>query len=198
MEHRAADGLQENGWIKRSQQGDAEAFGRLVELHQHRVFSVAYHLIRRPEEVEDLVQEVFVKAFVAIRSFGFQASFGTWLSRITVNHCYDYLRHRRGARVTPFADMSEDRQRALERRFERPEAGASTDEDKIAARELAAKLLDRAAPDDRIILTLRELDGMSIEEIGQVLRIRPTNVKVRLRRARKRLMEDLKRLREGK
>ncbi len=72
-----------------------EAFGPLVEKHQQRVFSLVYHLVRRRDEVEDLAQEIFIKAFRAIRSYNFQSSFATWLSRIATNHCYDYLRHER-------------------------------------------------------------------------------------------------------
>jgi RNA polymerase sigma-70 factor (ECF subfamily) len=135
---------------------------------------------------------------MGVRSYSFQASFGTWLSRIAVNHCYDYLRRQRVSRVEYYADISEGRQRQVETRFEQPNRGQSSHEDQIAARELVAKLLDRARPDDRIILTLKELDGMSIEETGDILGIKPANVKVRLHRARKRMLEDLKRLREGK
>jgi len=198
MEHRNTEIAQEGEWIRRSQNGHPEAFGQLAERYQRRIFALVYHLIRRPAEVEDMVQEIFIKAFAAVRSYSFQASFGTWLSRIAINHCYDYLRRQRASRVTYYADMPEERQRQLENRFERPGPGESTHEDQIAARELVGKLLERAAPNDRIILSLKELDGLSMEEIGDTLRIKPANVKVRLHRARKRMLEDLKRLREGK
>ena len=83
---------QEVEYIRRVQKGDSEAFGLLVEKYQQRIFSIVFHLVRRRDEVEDLAQEVFFKAFRAIRSYNFQSSFATWLSRIAVNHCYDYLR----------------------------------------------------------------------------------------------------------
>jgi RNA polymerase sigma-70 factor, ECF subfamily len=198
MEHPRAEAAEENEWIQRSRNGEPEAFGRLAERYQRRIFSLVYHIIRRPTDVEDMVQEILVKAFVGLRGYNYEASFGTWLSRIAVNHCYDYLRRQRSARVTYYADMSEERQRQLESRFEQPGPGNLSHEDQIAARDLVGKLLDRAAPEDRIMLSLRELDGLSINEIGEVLRIKPSNVKVRLHRARKRMLEDLKRSREGK
>jgi RNA polymerase sigma-70 factor (ECF subfamily) len=198
MENPRPEVAQEKEWIERSRNGEPQAFGQLAERYQRRIFSLVYHLIRRPTDVEDLVQEILVKALVGIRTYNYKASFGTWLSRIAINHCYDYLRRQRASRVTYYADMPEERQRQLENRFERPGLGESTHEDQIAARELVGKLLERAAPNDRIILSLKELDGLSMEEIGDTLRIKPANVKVRLHRARKRMLEDLKRLREGK
>jgi RNA polymerase sigma-70 factor (ECF subfamily) len=198
MGNRQAEIAQEGEWVKRSQNGEREAFGYLVERYQRRIVSLVYHLVRQPIEVEDLVQDIFVKAFMAVRSYSFQASFGTWLSRIAVNHCYDYLRRRRVSRVDYYAEMSEERRRQVEIQFERPNPGQLSHEDRIAARDLVAKLLDRASPDDRIILSLKNLEDLSIEEIGAILGIKPANVKVRLHRARKRMLEDLKRLREGK
>ena len=90
---------QEVEWIRSAQRGNSEAFGLLVEKYQQRVFGLVYHLVHRRDEVEDLAQEIFIKAFRAIRSYNFQSSFITWLSRIGTNHCYDYLRHERISRI---------------------------------------------------------------------------------------------------
>src|ERR1035438_4234319 len=114
MANSAAEAAQEIEAIKRAQRGDAEAFGPLVQKHQQRVFALVYHLVRRRDEVEDLVQEVFIKAFRAIRSYNFQSSFGTWLSRVATNHCYDYLRHERASRVSFYWQMGENSQQELE------------------------------------------------------------------------------------
>ena len=198
MENPSPGAAEEREWIERSRNGEPEAFGQLAGRYQRRIFALVYHLVRRPTDVEDLVQEILVKAFVGLRGYNYQASFGTWLSRVAVNHCYDYLRRLRAGRVTYYADMSEERQRQVESRFEQPGPGVLTPEEQIAARDMVGNLLKRASPEDRIILSLRELDGLSIDEIGEILRIKPSNVKVRLHRARKRMLEDLKRLREGK
>src|SRR5579864_4715676 len=114
MENPGAQVAQEVEWIKRAQQGEPEAFTPLVHKHQQRVFSLVYHLVRRRDEVEDLAQEIFIKAFRAIRSYNFQSSFATWLSRIATNHCYDFLRHERASRVSFYWQMGEHSQQELE------------------------------------------------------------------------------------
>lgn len=182
-------------WVRRVQQGDQEAFGTLVENHQRRVRSLVFHVVRRRDEVEDITQEIFIKAFKAIRSYNFESSFGTWLGRITVNHCYDYLRREQKARVRYYWQMPED---AGQRFAELPDSEQSlTIEDRTALKDLAGKLLERAPADDRMILTLKEIEDHSVEEIAELLNLRVNTVKVRLHRARKRMIEDLKRLRAG-
>ena len=81
--------------IRRCTAGDRGAFQELVALHQRRVFSLLYRLIRRREDVEDLAQEVFLKVHVSLGSYDGRSPFGTWLGRITINHAYDYLRRQR-------------------------------------------------------------------------------------------------------
>ncbi len=184
-------------WIKRAQRGEHEAFGHLVERFQRRVFSLVYHLLRRRDEVEDLAQEIFLKAFKAIRSYNFESSFATWLSRIAVNHCYDYLRRERASRVSYYWQMSEESQRSVESRLETHGEAALNAEELAALQDLVGKLLARAPADDRVILTLKELEGCSVEEIAEILKLKTSTVKVRLHRARKRMLEDFKRWRQS-
>ena len=198
MPNSPAELAQEIQAIRRAQQGDSEAFGPLVQKHQQRVFALVYHLVRRRDEVEDLAQEIFIKAFRAIRSYNFQSSFSTWLSRIATNHCYDYLRHERASRVSFYWQMGEDSQRELESNVESLPEDALDHEEKTVLRDLVGKLLDRAPENDRQILVLKELQDYSVEEIAEFLNLKPTTVKVRLHRARKRMLEDLKQWREEK
>ncbi len=135
--------------------------------HQQRVFSLVYHLVRRRDEVEDLVQEVFIKAFRAIRSYNFQSSFATWLSRIATNHCYDYLRHERASRVSFYWQMGEDKQRELENSVESQPADELDHEERTVLHDLVDKLLSRAPENDRTILILKELQDYSVEEIAR-------------------------------
>jgi RNA polymerase sigma-70 factor, ECF subfamily len=184
---------QEVGWIKRAQGGDREAFGLLVEQHQRRVFSLVFNLVRRHEEVEDLGQEIFIKAYRSIRTYNFRASFAAWISRIAVNHCYDYLRRERASKISYYSEISEEAQHAIE-----AHAGVKEQEileEQTSARELAGKLLERAPAEDRVVLTLKEIEGRPIEEIAEMLNLNPSTVKVRLHRARKRMLEDLQRWR---
>jgi RNA polymerase sigma-70 factor (ECF subfamily) len=196
MENSGAQVAQEIQWIKRAQQGDSEAFGPLVQKHQHRVFSLVYHLVRRRDEVEDLAQEIFIKAFRAIRSYNFQSSFATWLSRIATNHCYDYLRRERASRVSFYWQIGENSQQELEDNAESQPEQVLDHEEQAVLKDLVDKLLDRAPENDRKILVLKELEDYSVEEIAEVLKLKPTTVKVRLHRARKRMLEDMRRWRE--
>jgi RNA polymerase sigma-70 factor (ECF subfamily) len=198
MANSAAETAQEIEAIKRAQGGDSEAFGPLVQKHQQRVFSLVYHLVRRRDEVEDLVQEIFIKAFRAIRSYNFQSSFGTWLGRVATNHCYDYLRRERASRVSFYWQMGEDSQRELEDNAEGPPEAGIDHEHRTVLRDLVDKLLQRAPENDRQILVLKELEDNSVDEIAEILGLKATTVKVRLHRARKRMLEDLQKWREEK
>jgi RNA polymerase sigma-70 factor (ECF subfamily) len=185
--------------IRRAQRGEGEAFGPLVERHQQRIFSIVFHLVRRRDEVEDLAQEIFFKAFRAIRSYNFQSSFATWLSRIAVNHCYDYLRRVRASHLSYYSEMTEERARDLERKAESPPPQGLDHGEKVALRDFVGRLLERAPEDDRLVLTLKELEDYSVEEIADLLKLKRSTVKVRLHRARKRMLGDLERWRqEGK
>ena len=198
MANSAAETAQEIEAIKRAQSGDSEAFGPLVQKNQQRVFSLVYHLVRRRDEVEDLVQEIFIKAFRAIRSYNFQSSFGTWLGRVATNHCYDYLRHERASRVSFYWQMGENSQRELENNAESPPEAGIDHEHRTVLRDLVDKLLQRAPENDRQILVLKELEDNSVDEIAEILGLKATTVKVRLHRARKRMLEDLQKWREEK
>jgi len=185
-------------WIRRCQSGDTEAFAPLVETYKRRIFHLVFHLVRRREDVEDLVQEIFMKAFAAISSYNFQSAFGTWLNRIAVNHCYDYLRRHRASRVSYFWEMSEEGQRGIESTARSPEPGGLNNEEHLAVDDLVSKLLARAPAEDRIILTLKEIEEKSVEEVAEILSLKSSTVKVRLHRARKRMVKDLKKWQEGR
>lgn len=186
---------QEAEWIRGAQAGDREAFGRLVERYQRRVFSLVSRLVRQKGDVEDLAQEVFVKAFRAIRSYNFQASFGAWIGRIAVNHCYDYLRHLRSSRLSYYWQLPDEGRRALATGPEPQGRGVLTVEEQTALKEIVERLLDRAPAEDRTILVLKDIEELSVEEIAATMGWSESKVKVRLHRARKRMLADLKRWR---
>lgn len=198
MVHSRPDPSQEADWIRLCQSGEKEAFAPLVDAYQRRVFSIVYHLVRRRNDVEDIVQEIFMKAFAAIGSYNSQSSFGTWLNRIAVNHCYDYLRRQRSSRVSYFWEMSEEGQRQIEAHTQSPKESGLNREEKLAAGDLAGKLLARAPAEDRVILTLKEIEDRSVEEVSEILGLKVSTVKVRLHRARKRMVRDFEKWQEGR
>ena len=198
MAHSRPDPSQEAEWIRLCQSGQKEAFAPLVEAYQRKIFSIVFHLVRRRNDVEDIVQEIFMKAFAAIESYNSQSSFGTWINRIAVNHCYDYLRRQRSSKVTYFWEMSEEGQRQIETHTQSPEEGGLDSAEKLALGDLVNKLLGRAPAEDRVILTLKEIEDKSVEEISEILGLKLSTVKVRLHRARKRMVKDLENWQEGR
>jgi len=185
-------------WIRRTQQGDGDAYALLVARYERRVFSVVYRILHRREEVEEVSQEIFIKAFVAVRNYHFDAAFGTWLMRIAINHCYDQLRRRRSSRVTYFSEMTPEGEQAVVLGTESGEVSGGRVQADIENRDLVDKLLERAPPEDRVILTLKEIEDLSVEEISKLLKLKSSTVKVRLHRARKRMLADFRRWQEGK
>ncbi len=184
--------------IKAAQRGEREAFGSLVERYQRRVLSHVARLVRRRDDVEDIAQEVFIKAFRAVRTYNFQSSFAAWLSRVTVNHCYDYLRRERASRLNFDWQAPEGEQDEFDTRVEKAEDKSLDPEKQAVLRELVGKLLDRAPADDRVVLVLKEVEGMLVEEIAEILNLKMSTVKVRLHRARKRMLEDFRSLEGGR
>ncbi len=186
---------EERDLIGRAQRGDQEAFAALLRLHRRRVFALIGHLVRQPADIEDLAQQVFLKVYRALGRFNFQASFSTWLHRIVVNECYDHLRRHRARKSSAGNEVAVEDLAELERlgaagNSPRPLDAAR----RLELRQTVEQLFARLPADDRLLLALRELEGLSMEEIARVLGVKENTVKVRLFRARKRLVEIHRRL----
>jgi len=173
--------------VCRAQSEDREAFEELVRRHQHRVFAVAGGILRRREDVEDIAQQVFVKAFFSLKRFDQRAAFSTWLYKITVNECWDLLRKKKVRPLVYESDLSEEQARQVLSSGEKGSEGPDISE-RIEARERVERLLEGLDERDRLMLILKEVEGFSIEEIAAVLDLNGNTVKVRLFRARRRVV----------
>ena len=162
---------EEARWVEASRGGDADAFERLILLHQHRVFKLAGRFFRRREDVEDAAQETFLRAWTKLGSYRAEAPFEHWLTRVCLNLCYERLRKRR-----PDAETSVE---AIA-----PPAAPQTD---LTASMEVERLLVQLDPKDRFMLLLLEGEGWSVAEVAERLGWSRTNVKVRAHRARRRL-----------
>lgn len=163
--------------------GEAPAFDALVERWRDRVFRLAHRFCRRPEEAEEIAQEVFVKAWRALPGYRREAPFGHWLLRIATRACYDALRRRRRVETT-LAELTEDAGRWLDAALSGASLEAAEAEE---ARRVAADLLDRLPPRDRIVLVLMDLEGMSAADVAAATGSTRAAVKVRALRARRAL-----------
>jgi RNA polymerase sigma-70 factor, ECF subfamily len=173
--------------VRRAQREDKEAFEELIRRHQHRVFAVASGILRRREDVEDIAQQVFVKAYFSLKRFDQRAAFSTWLYKITVNECWDLLRKKKVRPLVYEADLSEEQARMIESSGEKRSTAPDISE-RLEARERVERLLKDLDERDRLMLILKEVEGFSIEEIAEVLELNANTVKVRLFRARRRVV----------
>ncbi len=177
--------------VRRAQGEDKEAFEELIRRHQHRVFAVAGGILRRREDVEDVAQQVFVKAYFSLKRFDQRAAFSTWLYKITVNECWDLLRKKKVRPLVYESDLSEEQARQVMASGEKENPGPDISE-KLVARERVERLLKGLDERDRMMLVLKEVEGFSIEEIAEVLNLNGNTVKVRLFRARRRVVSQAK------
>jgi len=177
--------------IKATLAGDDGAFAHLVGRHKQRVFALAARFARDGDELEDICQEVFIKAFTNLRSFRQDAPFEHWLSRIAVRSCHDALRNRR----------HEKNHRPLEdHAFQVQDRSADARDEARQARELLKVAMARLKPDECLVITLLELEGYSLDEAAAMTGWSSANVKVRAFRARqalKRILEASDERRHG-
>ncbi|MBI4463291.1 MAG: RNA polymerase sigma factor [Acidobacteria bacterium] len=171
--------------VRRCQLGDQEAFRLLVERYQRKVFSVVHALIRRRADVEDIAQQVFTKIYFGLQRFDARSALLTWIYKITVNECYDYLRKQRSDRMLCLAEMSEEQARELHNTPQRE----ISPEQKTEIAQLVSLLLGKVSPEERLLLLMKEMEGYSIQELAHLFRWNENTVKVRLFRARKKLVQ---------
>ncbi len=189
-EDRAAEPVASSGdreLVQRAKREEKEAFEELIRRHQQRVFAVAGGILRRREDVEDIAQQVFVKAYFALKRFDQRAAFSTWLYKITVNECWDLLRKKKVRPLVYESDLSEEQARQVISSAEKKSGGPAVSE-RLEARQRVERLLEGLEDRDRLMLILKEVEGFSIEEIAEVLDLNANTVKVRLFRARRRVV----------
>jgi RNA polymerase sigma-70 factor (ECF subfamily) len=175
--------------------GDAASFEPLVEKYSPRVFATARRYARRDSEVEDIAQEVWLKAFDKLKSFRGEAPFEHWLMRMTVRTCYDFLRGHQRNRESSFSELSEPENDWLERFVAAPE---SASEHADAAKLLIGRVMEKLSPSARLVITLLEIEDRSVKEIAQLTGWSVPLVKVRAFRARAEMRKILAKMTKEK
>jgi RNA polymerase sigma-70 factor (ECF subfamily) len=171
--------------------GATASFEPLVVKYSPRVFATARRYARRESEVEDIVQEVWSKAFQKLSSFRGDAPFEHWLMRLAVRTCYDFLREHQRNRETTFTELSEPESDWLDRFIAAPE---EANEDADAARALVERVLAMLSPPARLVITLLEIEDRSVKEIAELTGWSVPLVKVRAFRARAEMRKCLQRI----
>jgi len=175
--------------------GDAGSFEPLVEKYSPRVFATARRYARRESEVEDIVQEVWVKAFQKLSSFRGEAPFEHWLMRLAVRTCYDFLRGHQRNRETSFSELTEAEDDWLDRFVNQPD---SISENADAARMLVERVMEELSPPARLVITLLEIEDRSVKEISKLTGWSVPLVKVRAFRARAEMRKIVARIAKEK
>ena len=179
--------------VARAGAGDQEAFEQLVRDNQNRVYSLAVRLVGDREEAADLAQEAFLKAWQGLASFQGESSFATWIYRLTTNVCIDYLRRKkRRQEVEPAVSLDDE-----DSGWAEPADAGQDPQRKLEEAERSRALsrgLERLPEHQRQVLVMRELSGLSYQEIGAATGLDLGTVKSRIARARlalrKILLED--------
>jgi RNA polymerase sigma-70 factor, ECF subfamily len=175
--------------------GDAASFEPLIAKYSPRVFATARRYARRESEVEDIVQEVWLKSFQKLSSFRGDAPFEHWLMRLTVRTCYDFLRGHQRNREMNFSEISEPEEDWLERFVAEP---GNADDNADAAKQLINRILEQLSPPARMIITLLEIEEKSVKEIAKLTGWSVALVKVRAFRARAEMKKCLAKLAKDK
>jgi RNA polymerase sigma-70 factor (ECF subfamily) len=175
--------------IRRAQRGDLSAFGNLVQQCRRRTMGVVRRMISCKEDTEDVAQEVFFRMHTSLGRLRQPAAFDFWLYRLTLNAAYDYLRRRP---LRPDVLMAEMEERELN------DAAASAswqvlrdEQDRRRTIEYVDSLLANLSPMDRVLIVMREVEGLTMQEMGAVLGVTVGAAKLRLFRARIRLRRIL-------
>jgi RNA polymerase sigma-70 factor (ECF subfamily) len=176
--------------IQKAQQGDAPAFNHVVTAYRRRILGTISRLIGRPEDVEDVAQEVFIRLYFSLGQLRTPEVFEPWLYRLTVNASYDYLRKSRRRIESRMADLSEQQVMMAD-----AVAGSriqNEETEKRRVRDTVQEVLGTVSEDDRILLTLKEVEGLSLKELEKIYDVNENALKVRLFRARQRVLKKMK------
>jgi RNA polymerase sigma-70 factor, ECF subfamily len=176
-------------------EGNSAAFEPLVVRYSPRIFATARRYARRDSEVEDIAQEIWLKAFQKLAGFRGEAPFEHWLMRLAVRTCYDFLRGHQRNRETSFTELSQPESDWLDRFVTAPK---DADENASAAHQLVERILAMLSPPARMVITLLEIEDRSVKEIADLTGWSVPLVKVRAFRARAEMRKCLQRITRDK
>ncbi len=173
--------------IERARSGDDVAFNEVVRTYRKRILGTISRLIGRPEDVEDVGQDVFLRLYYSMEQLRTADMFEPWLYRLTVNAAYDYLRKQKRKKESRISDLSETQVTLADAAA----GGLATQEEqrKSGIREFVQRLLGSVSEEDRLLLLMKEVEGLSVKDLEKVYGINENAVKVRLFRARQRVLK---------
>ena len=178
-----ADERTDDALVAAASAGEEEAFEKLFDRHRRQVARIAGRFFAQREQIEEIIQDTFTKIYFALHTYHgtHEASFKAWLAQISVNACYDHLRRARRRPEHTLGDFTENESQDITTQLR---AAHSDIEGALISRDLALKLLARISAEDRLVLTLLDVEGFSVAEIAEMTSWSISKVKVRAHRAR--------------
>ena len=188
--------LQDDSLIRRAAAQDAAAFEQLMLLHQKPVYNICWRMAGNAEDALDLSQEVFLKAYRNIGNFDERSQFSTWIYRITANTCIDEIRKRKGRQSFSLEEELEGEEGSMQRQV--ADAGETPEESMLREEQKSEILqaLESLSPEHKVAVILRDIKGLSYEEIAEILELTLGTVKSRISRGRNQLKQEILKLRE--
>ena len=188
--------LKERELIRKAKQGDMLAFEELILKHEKIVYNVALRMMNHSEDAKDISQEVFLKAYRSLVNFDERSAFSTWLYRITHNTCIDEMRKRKGKQSYSLEEELENEEGSMQRQI--ADEG-DTPEESLLRQEQKSEILqalDTLSEEHKAAIILRDVKGLSYEEIAEILELSLGTVKSRISRARNQLKIEILKIRE--
>jgi RNA polymerase sigma-70 factor (ECF subfamily) len=182
--------------IERARSGDDGAFNQVVQVYRKRILGTIARLIGRPEDVEDVGQEVFLRLYFSLDQLRTPEVFEPWLYRLTVNAAYDYLRRQKRRRESRMSDLSE--QQVVMADAVAGSKQSAENQRRARVKEQVDDLLGQVSEEDRILLMLKEVEGLSLKELEKIYKANENALKVRLFRARQRVLKAYEASESGK
>jgi RNA polymerase sigma-70 factor (ECF subfamily) len=178
--------------LEKARQGDAEAFEKLIEAYQKKVFNIALRMLGNYDDACDIAQEVFIRAFKSIKDFREQAMFSTWIYKIATNACLDELRRRKNRVFISIDEEVKLEEGDLKRQIEDDKPSPDIEVEQNEMREEINKAISELSEEHRVVIVLRDIQGFTYEEIAKITKCPEGTVKSRINRARQALKEILK------
>lgn len=184
--------MDEKKLIKLASKGNVDAFETLIRNYEVKVYNVALHMLKNEDDAKDVAQDTLIKIYKKLKDFNGKSSFSTWIYRITVNTSLDHLRKIK--REKEFQQKVNEHDDELKQEFlDKPEHSGQPEKELLKKEKVKAlyAAMERLKPDQKSVIVLRDIQGLSYKEIAQIIDATEGTVKSRLNRARSKLKDEL-------
>lgn len=179
----------EKNLLTKAKNNDIDAFEKLIEAYQKKVFNIAFRILGNYDDANDAAQEVFIRVYRSLNSFKEQSTFSTWIYRITTNVCLDELRKRKNNKLVYIDEEIKNEDGEMKRQIESDEPSPDIIAEKNELKRQINEAINDLTDEHKLVIVLRDIQGFSYSEIADITKIPEGTVKSRINRARQSLRE---------